>query len=195
MNTTRTSSVLALATSLLLLAACQPSASASPSVSTSPSEAAVPSETPAPPSVKPTPLACTLPASGEATIGRAQIIDVAVAETADTESITFTFAEGTPDYSVERASPPFTADPSGLEITVNGSSFLQIVMHGGTRVDPNGVPTYTGVREFEPGQPIIQHLVEGGDFEAVASWFVGLNSDACPSVTTTTNQLVLEFSN
>ena len=195
MDTTRTGGVLPLVTSMLLLAACQPSASTSPTASTSPSEAAVPSETPAVESSEPTPVACTLPASGEATTDRAQIIDVVVGETADAETVTFTFDEGTPTYAVDWATPPFVADPSGLEMTVNGSSFLQIVMHGATRVDPNGNPTYTGDTEFEPEQTVIQHLVEGGDFEAVATWFVGLHSETCPSVTATANQLVLDFSN
>jgi hypothetical protein len=194
MITMRKSGLLALATSIVLLAACQPSASPSATASTSPSEAAVPSETPALESSEPTPVACTLPASGEATTDRAQIIDVVVDETADVETITFTFDEGTPTYTVDWATPPFVADPSDLELTVNGSSILRIVMHGATRVDPNGSPTYTGDTEFEPEQMVIQHLIEGGDFEAVATWFVGLNSETCPSVTATANQLVLEFS-
>jgi hypothetical protein len=144
--------------------------------------------------VEPSAAACTLPATGEATIDRAQITDVTVDQSADVERITFTFGEGTPDWSVEEATPPFVADPSGLEMTVNGSSFLQLVMHGGTRVDPDGVPTYTGPREFEPGFEVVAHLIEGGDFEAVASWYIGLNEDVCPTVSTTADTLVLEFS-
>jgi hypothetical protein len=181
-----------LAVGILLLAACQPAASGTPSVSEIPDPSAPTSE--APPSVEPSAAACTLPATGEATIDRAQITDVTVDQSADVERITFTFGEGTPDWSVEEATPPFVADPSGLEMTVNGSSFLQLVMHGGTRVDPDGVPTYTGPREFEPGFEVVAHLIEGGDFEAVASWYIGLNEDVCPTVSTTADTLVLEFS-
>jgi hypothetical protein len=144
--------------------------------------------------VDPSAAACTLPAAGEATIDRAQITDVTVDESAGLERITFAFAEGTPEYEIEEATPPFVADPSGLEVTVNGSSFLQLVMHGGTRVDPDGVPTYTGPREFEPGFEVVTHLIEGGDFEAVATWYIGLNEDVCPTVSTTADTLVLEFS-
>jgi hypothetical protein len=181
-----------LAVGILLLAACQPAASGTPSVSEIPEPSAPTSE--APPSVEPSAAACTLPATGEATIDRAQITDVTVDESGDVERITFTFAEGTPDFSVEEATPPFVADPSGLEMTVNGSSFLQVVLRGASAVDPEGAQTYDGPTEFEPGFAVVTHVVQGGDFEAVASWYIGLNEDVCPTVSTTADTLVLEFS-
>ena len=141
----------------------------------------------------PSQVACTLPATGEATIDRAQITDVAVTETADADVVTFTFAEGIPAYTVETASPPFIADPSGMEITVNGSAFVAIVMHGASRVDPNGVETYTGPDELAPGYTVVEHLVQGGDFEAVATWYVGLAGEVCPVVTATASEISLTF--
>lgn len=183
-----------LAAGALVLAACQPSASASPQPSASPSPSAEPSAAATgSASAPPSQVACRLPITGEATIERAQITGVTVTEAADADAVLFSFAEGLPEYIVDVATPPFLADPSGLEMTVNGTSFVQVVMQGASRVDPDGVPTYSGASEFEPAYTVVQHVVQQGDFEAVASWIIGLSGEVCPTVTTTDNTLVLEF--
>jgi hypothetical protein len=143
--------------------------------------------------VPPSQVACTLPATGEATIDRAQITGVTVTEAADSDAVLFSFADGLPQYTVDVATPPFLADPSGMEIAVDGTSYIQVVLNGASRVDPEGVPTYAGASEFEPAYSVVQHVVQQGDFEAVASWLIGLNGEVCPTVTTSDNMLVLEF--
>lgn len=100
----------------------------------------------------------------------------------DFDRIVFEYVEiGTPAYRLESASPPFVKDPSGMPLTVNGSQFMQLVFHGATKVGDDGNPTYAGATTFEPGFPQLVHLVEGGDFEAVNTWYIGLTNspDGC----------------
>jgi hypothetical protein len=180
---------------LLLLAACSPSASspASPSPSQA-SESASPSATP---SDEPTPSESAPPGSdeapppgsevffcnqafdGTATIDLAHVADVRVGShpLADPahDRIVFEFVEdGTPAYRLEPATPPFVQDGSGFPLTVNGSDFFRIILFGGTKLGDDGNPTYTGPTDFEPGFPQLVHLVEGGDFEATNTWYVGM---------------------
>ncbi|MEO6578811.1 MAG: hypothetical protein ABIO99_07940, partial [Candidatus Limnocylindria bacterium] len=42
--------------------------------------------------------------------------------------------------------------------------------------------SYDGSTEFRPGLPSLVHLIEGGDFEAQSTWYLGLTSEACVRV-------------
>jgi hypothetical protein len=96
------------------------------------------------------------------------------------DRITFEYLEdGTPEFDMQTASPPFTQDASGNPMTVNGSPVMQITLQGATKLADDGSLTYTGATEFEPGFPQLVHLIERGDFEAVNSWYVGLNGGDC----------------
>jgi hypothetical protein len=75
--------------------------------------------------------------------------------------------------------PPFYADPSGLPIDVTGTAFLQVVMTYGTKVTPAGGATYSGPTNFEPDFDQLAQLIEGGDFEAVSTWYLGLKGGGC----------------
>ena len=37
-------------------------------------------------------------------------------------------------------------------------------------------------RDFDPGFAMLVDLVEGGDFEAQSTWYLGLNGEACVRV-------------
>jgi hypothetical protein len=80
--------------------------------------------------------------------------------------------------------PPFYADASGLEIEVTGSAFLKVTMHGASKVSPDGVVTYDGSTNFEPEFDRLLQLLEGGDFEAVSTWYLGLDGGSCFRVLT-----------
>lgn len=187
----------------LLLAACT-SASPSQPVSQTPASAASvaaspsptlpsdagPSETPAStsasvaPGGEPTdnlnPFACGEPVTGIGNAARAQITDVRVGIHEGYDRVVFAFADGIPPFEVAPATPPFTQDASGLPINVSGTSFLRIRLDGGTKISPEGGLTYSGSTDFQPTYPALVQLVEGGDFEAVSTWYVGLASaDAC----------------
>ena len=198
-----------------LLAACSagsPGGSASPSVAVSnsiapsatasPGESAPPSATPeATVSAAPEPtdnlvaFSCNQPANGVGSVSRAQIIDVRVGTHDGYDRIVFAFDGGIPAYRVEIVDPPFTADPSGLPLDVEGSAFLRVTFDGGTRMMPDGSSSYDGPVAFTPGFDALAQLTEGGDFEAVSTWYAGLATDPCVRVLTLADpsRLVLDI--
>lgn len=198
----RTMGALALVATLAL-AACTPAASsssgpsgsatASASVSPSsggslPASASPSASGSGAPSDEPTdslpPFACTPTVTLPATTDRAQITDVRVATHAGYDRVVFEFASGIPDVKIEGVLPPLYADPSGLPIEVAGSAFLQLTMHGATKVTPSGGITYAGPTNFEPAFDRLLQLIEGGDSEAVSSWYLGLDGGSCIRVLT-----------
>jgi hypothetical protein len=133
------------------------------------------------------PFDCSLPKSLPATIDRAQIVDVRVGThgtgASGYDRIVFQFRDtGIPEVQIRAGTPPFTQDPSGLPLTVSGTSFLVIVMHGGTGVTPEGTITYNGSTDFKPGFPALVELKQAGDFEAVSEWVAGLSGPSCHRV-------------
>lgn len=192
----RSLTLVALVVTALALSACaQPGdggGSASPSVdpaspSVAPSEPAQPStgaSASAAPSEDLGPFACTFPIEERGTPVHTRIVDVRVGTHDGYDRLVFEFDNGIPEYLLSRAEPPYTEDPSGMPIDVDGASVLQLVLIGGTRFDEDFEPTYDGDTEFEPGFPQLVHLVESGDFEAVSSWYIGLAGDACARVLT-----------
>ena len=171
---------------------CTSQSSPSPSVSLQPS---VPSATPTSPTESPAaspgpsdspaaspteaggPFTCDLPIVADATVARAQLTDVRVGEHDGYDRVVFEFEEGLPEITLDRATPPFTQDASGLPIDVEGDSFLRLTMRGGTKQTASGASSYDGPTEFHPDFEVLEHLVEGGDFEAQSTWYVGLDSD------------------
>lgn len=128
------------------------------------------------------PFSCDLPIHVDATVARSTITDVRVGTHADYDRVVFEFADGIPEASLERATPPFTHDASGAPIEVSGSSFLRLILRGGTKQTDSGTSSYTGPLDFDPGYPTLVDLVEGGDFEAQSTWYLGLTHEACVRV-------------
>jgi hypothetical protein len=159
-------------------------ASASPAETT---PGTTPTVTPTESTAEPTsalgPFECELPASLPATIDRAQVVDVRVGTHPEGapgyDRIVFEFQEGIPEVELREGEPPFTQDPSGLPMEVDGESFLVLVMHGATGVTPDGEMTYEGETEFSPGFPTLTELEQAGDFEAVSEWVIGMTTPAC----------------
>jgi hypothetical protein len=174
----------------LLLAGCVGDATA-PSNTPGPSST-IPASTSAaesaPASVEPIPsdalgaFSCDLPVVEDATVARALITDVRVGTHADYDRIVFEFADGLPEITLDRATPPFTHDASGLPVEVTGSSFLRLTMRGGTKQTLENTSSYDGPTDFDPEFPTLVDLVEGGDFEAQSTWYLGLAGDACVRV-------------
>jgi hypothetical protein len=149
--------------------------------SASPGESAPASEEPVPSDALGA-YSCDLPVIDDATVARAQITDVRVGTHADYDRIVFEFADGLPEFTLDRASPPFTHDPSGMPLEVTGSSFLRLIMRGGTKQTVDNTSSYDGPTDFDPGFPALVDLVEGGDFEAQSTWYLGLASESCVRV-------------
>jgi len=130
------------------------------------------------------PFACTPSVTIAKTADRAQITDVRVGTHDGYDRVVFEFASGLPDAVIAGALPPLSADPSGLEMDVAGTAFLSVTMHGASKVSPDGAVTYSGPVNFEPGFDQLVQLIEGGDFEAVSTWYLGLDGGGCIRVLT-----------
>lgn len=207
----------------LTLAACTTAGSPSPSGSAAPT-AATPTRTPtaaptaaveptAAPTTTPTaaptkvptsppePTAdlgdfiCTYPYAVDGTRERAQIDDVRVGSHKGYDRIVFQFERGYSALDVKVGKPPFTKDPSGLPLTVAGNDFLIFILRGGTGLDENMVPTYTGPTDFTPDYPLLVQFVRAGDFEAQSEWVAGLTGPACIRVFSLTgpDRLVIDL--
>jgi hypothetical protein len=140
------------------------------------------------------PFTCAFPIHGVATVANTQITDLAVGAHDTYDRIVFDFAAGTPEYTIETASAPLLQDPSGLPIDVQGSSFLRIILHGASAAGYGGTP-FNGPTSFTPRFAKLVELKAAGDFEAVATWYVGMNGDACVRAFTLTapSRLVIDL--
>lgn len=157
-------------------------AGASSAPSAAPSSAAPSASADAVPSDALGPFSCELPIVEDATVAVANIIDVRVGTHDGYDRVVFEFEQGTPELTLGRATPPFTQDASGAPIDVEGDSFLVLTMRGGTKQTDAGTSSYDGPLDFDPGQPTLVDLVEGGDFERQSTWYLGLTSEACARV-------------
>ena len=139
--------------------------------------------------------ACAPSTTIASTTDRAQITDVRVGTHDGYDRVVFEFASGVPQTVIKAVLPPFYADPSGLPIDVTGTAFLQVVKTGGTKVTPAGGTTYAGPTNFEPDFDQLAQLIEGGDFEAVSTWYLGLKGGGCLRVLTLTgpSRLVIDI--
>ncbi len=167
---------------LLIVAACGgPSPTASPPA---PTPSASPTSTPAEPSPSPS-VAPASPASGFAcsfpvtvagtAAGSVQAVPTAVRIGGHTgyDRIVFEYSGLVrPTLEITAVSPPFVRDPSGLPMTVAGSSFLRFRLDG---VRSGGAGRLTFLAKL----PELTQLTRQGDFEAVQSWIAGLVKPGC----------------
>jgi hypothetical protein len=123
--------------------------------------------------------ACAFPLVADGTVPRAQLTDVRVGTHGDYDRIVFEYDTGLPELEVAQATPPLLADASGMELDVAGEAFLRITLRGGTKQTDGGGSSYPGPTEFTPGFDRLVEMEEGGDFEAVNTWYVGMSGDAC----------------
>ena len=148
------------------------------------------------PTARPTdslgPFACDFPVTGNATVNRAQLVDVRVGTHEGYDRVVFEFADGLPAFTLDQATPPLLEDASGRELDVSGNAFWHLVMHDASRADLSGHPTFTKT-DFNPAFPQLAELIEGGDFEAVSTWYFGLRAESCVRVLTLTNPSRLVF--
>jgi hypothetical protein len=189
---------------VVALAACHstvPGAGGSSTPSASTSTGATPSaatsasgEPTAQPSDDLGPFACSFPVTGTATVNRAQLVDVRVGTHAGYDRVVFEFAKGVPAFTLDEATPPLVEDASGRELDVAGNAFWQLVMRDASRADLSGKPMFTDT-DFNPGFPKLTELIEGGDFEAVSTWYFGLDAESCVRVLTlkSPSRLVLDI--
>ncbi len=177
----------------LILAACTgdaatPTPSPGPTVpaTTSPTATATDGDTTPSPAPTTTPdgeaFSCDLPVVEPGSVPIANIVDVRVGTHDGYDRLVVEFEQGTPEFTLDRAEPPFTEDGSGFPVEVEGESFLGLVMRGGTKQTDAGTSSYEGPTEFDTGFPMLVHVVEAGDFERQSTWYLGLTEEACVRV-------------
>lgn len=80
--------------------------------------------------------------------------------------------------------PVVPADPSGKVVPLQGSSFLQVVLHGAVaHWSATPITAYKGPFTVTPGYPTLKQVSIAGDFEAVLSFGIGLDRTAGFQVT------------
>jgi hypothetical protein len=170
---------------LVLVTACQQAASPS-SDDAAPTPVVATSQLP---TTEPIPsgdlgeFTCELPITGTATDPvTANYTDVRVGTHDGYDRVVIEFANGVPEFSLDRAEPPFVQDASGLPLDVQGDSVLKLVMRNATALTESGEISYDGPRDFDPGFPQLVDVLAGGDFEAMTTWYIGLNDEACVRV-------------
>ncbi len=158
-----------------------------PSVRTAPAPA---TEVPAPTTVAPTTptttpavaTACpevtgidTNPKSGSGHPGSAQLKAVQIQTSDCVDEVTFTFGTGLPNWSVEYRTGPFTLDPSGQPLSIEGDAFLFVRFEHGEGVRSND----DAARDVFAGP--LSHVTEvrqTQDFEGIVTWIIGLDTRA-----------------
>lgn len=169
---------------------------AAPAASASPSQAPVPT-----PSIYPMPTAggmilgpfsCSDQSGGTAG-GQAQLVAVRTGQQQGYERLVFEFGpnDPLPQFQISRqGGATFVKDPSGQNVTLQGSAGVRIILRGVT-----GQGTYTGGTDLKAGLTEIKEVAELGDFERVTSWGAGLSAAPCYRVIALTNptRLVIDF--
>jgi hypothetical protein len=110
-----------------------------------------------------------LPATAKATASMAAL-RVAGQGTFDRVVIEFA-GTGLPGVRVDYDDHP-TADGSGAPVTVAGTTTLKVRLEPATSID------YTGPARVRGDTTVVTEVVRGGDFEAVLTWFIGLQARA-----------------
>jgi len=115
---------------------------------------------------------------------------VAVGQHDGFDRVVFQFrGEGLPGYRIQYVEPPLQEDGSGNPVTIAGNAFLVVRMEPASGFDLNtgeGEMVYKGPRRL-PGATVVKELVRTGDFEAVLTWAIGLESKTPFKVTTTSS--------
>jgi hypothetical protein len=115
------------------------------------------------------------------------LVDVRVAGHETYDRVVFEFAGPLPEQLESGfVLPPLGYPPTGVEVTVAGSAFYQLVF--------SGAETYTGPGRVTGDTEIVTEVVEivtvvdsNGDFESTLYWVIGMTTKVTPTVTTLTN--------
>ena len=103
-------------------------------------------------------------------------IDTRVGEHGDYDRVVFDFEENSPGYVVEYVDPPIVADPSGLDVDIDGDAFLQVRFLGAQAHDEAGNTTVSQL-EIMPGFTTIVEIERTSDFEGQVIWVLGLTEE------------------
>ncbi len=134
--------------------------------------------------------------AGSDAAGPISLVDVRIGGHDRFDRIVFE-TDGAGAYDIERGVPPFYQDGSGRELSIPGESFFRVRLPGTTKQLPDGSISYDGPTSLAPtGLAEVVSVQQGGDFEAVSTWYVGVRGPgACMRVTTLEepNRLVIDI--
>ena len=123
--------------------------------------------------------------------------NIQVQASACVDEVSFLFWKGTPTWTAGYQEGSLSLDPSGQPATVPGAAHLVLRLRRASGVDVSvnpPHPSYDGPTEMAPGAPSgVVGIRRLGDFEAVATWAVGLADRRPFEVVTRRNQLVLRM--
>jgi hypothetical protein len=153
------------------------------------------------PACMPSPSASTSPKKSSANENREMmyLTDVSLDREECSAKVTFAFEQQAPgpgyDVSYQPADTAKIEDASGNPIEIAGDAFLVVKLSPAMTAKIDGdqvVPTYTGPRRI-PGTDPITEVVKTGDFEAVVTWVIGLDSKRSFMTHTSDSQLIVEI--
>jgi hypothetical protein len=175
--------------------------SASPSIDPSTSKPPKPKPTTTNPAPSQSPTPCATKTGGyfdpkKSDVG-AQVVDVRLGSHDTYDRVTFEFSgqDTVPPYTI-RTVTTVTEDGSGKTLSLQGTSYAELVFQHASGYDLYYQPTYKGPKDFVPKFQALAEVREAGDFERVLSWGFGLNDSSCWHVLELSNpvRLAVDFS-
>jgi LPXTG-motif cell wall-anchored protein len=106
------------------------------------------------------------PGGGSGGTGFNVVSGVTVGHHPGFDRVVFTLTRTVPPFTVQYV-PAIRHDPSDRPVTLQGSAFLLVVLHGTAGSAASAQPTIT------PGFPMLKQVKGAGDFEAVTSYGIG----------------------
>jgi hypothetical protein len=181
-----------------------PTPTASPTATESASPTTTPTPTPSP-TATPTPTPTGLPGASLGPFSGGTptnlpsnpswIADVRTAGQPGFDRVVFEFTGAVPEYEIAYADPPFVGT-DGNAVPVQGDAFLRVRLNGTSQFDSiNGVLVYSGPKTVTGDTENVVEVVDVEDFEAVAIWVIGLDSQQPLTVSTLTDpgRLVIDI--
>jgi hypothetical protein len=101
------------------------------------------------------------------------LVDVRTAHHPGFDRITFEFRGPRPSHRIGYVSQ-LVEDASGRPVQLAGNAAIDVVFHGANAHDDSGHATVS-TRPFKPGLPSLKEVALIGDFEAVASYGLGVD--------------------
>jgi len=103
------------------------------------------------------------------------VTDVRAAAQTGVDRFVIQLSGPVPQYEVKpQASTTFTRDPSGFRVSLEGSSGLQVTVHGA-----QSYGSYSGSTDLTPRLTVLREARQVGDFEGVLTWGLGLSRASC----------------
>jgi hypothetical protein len=117
--------------------------------------------------------------TGQAKVTAVRVTAVRAAAQSGYDRFVIQFDGPVPQYELHpQPGSTFVQDPSGLPVTLQGSSGLALTLRDASS------SSYSGPTDLHTNGNVLREARQVGDFEGVVSWALGLSKPACYRVTT-----------